>query len=238
MAARLEENITVVHPDNDTFGPDWKLQGGVPIATRTVCLSRTDPHGSPTVDEPVREIEAQHREGILSAERLIYVETQYFSSRAMGEALCQRLRAGGPAVQVVLVLNMKAETLKEQIAVGLAQAKNIADVRAAAEGTPHRLGIYYTVPDCDSGEPDRATYVHSKVMVVATDESTSARPTSQPHLTWTPSSTHPSRPIDAGDALGRASAVCASAALRALGVDGLDCDPDGLCRRCTPRATP
>jgi phosphatidylserine/phosphatidylglycerophosphate/cardiolipin synthase-like enzyme len=62
---------------------------------------------------------------------------------------------------------MRAETLKEEIAVGLAQAKVLLDVRKAAEGTSHRLGIYYSVPESkDGNEPERATYIHSKLMIV------------------------------------------------------------------------
>ncbi|MEJ7730914.1 MAG: phospholipase D-like domain-containing protein [Polyangiaceae bacterium] len=225
-----KEHITVVHPDTETFGPDWKLQGAVPIAAKTVSLSRTDPHGSPTVDEPVREIEAQYREGILSAERLIYVETQYFSSHAIGEALCQRLRAPGPTLQVVLVLNMKAETLKEQIAVGLAQAKNIVDVRAAVEGTPHRLGIYYTVPDSDGGEPQRATYVHSKVMIVddrwinvGSANLTNRSLSVDTELNASFETDGPGDPL--------AKSICGvrlGLLSEHLGISGLDCDPEGL----------
>ena len=70
-------------------------------------------------------------------------------------------------LDVVLVLNMQAETLKEEVAVGLAQSKVIADLRNAAEGTAHRLGIYYTVPATEgTDEPERATYIHSKIMIV------------------------------------------------------------------------
>jgi phospholipase D1/2 len=51
--------------------------------------------------------------------------------------------------------------------VGLTQAKVIGDLRAAAQGSPHRVGVYYTVPHTDDGkEPERATYIHSKLMIV------------------------------------------------------------------------
>jgi phospholipase D1/2 len=51
--------------------------------------------------------------------------------------------------------------------VGLAQAKVIDDLRKAAKGTGHALGIHYTVPAHEGeGEPERATYIHSKIMVV------------------------------------------------------------------------
>jgi phosphatidylserine/phosphatidylglycerophosphate/cardiolipin synthase-like enzyme len=224
------EHIAVVHPPTDTFDADWRPQGAVPVAAERVALSRTDPHGSPTVDAPVREIEAQYREGILCAERILYIETQYFSSKIMGQALCQRLRAPGPRLQVVLVLNMRAETFKEEVAVGLAQAKNIADVRAAAEGTPHRLGVYYTVPDSDAGEPERATYVHSKVMIV--DDRWlnvgSANLTNR-SLSVDTELNACFETIEPGDAL--AKSICAvrlGLLCEHLGVSGLDCDPDGL----------
>lgn len=150
------------------FGPEYRPLGALPLRARGVALSRTDPRGAPTDAHGCREVHDLYRAAIAAAGRLIYVETQYFSSRAIGEALEARLRdPAGPALDVVLVLNMRAETLKEEIAVGLAQAKVLAGVRAAAVGTAHRLGIYYTVPEPEGGgEPARATYIHSKVMIV------------------------------------------------------------------------
>ncbi len=155
-------------PPAPAFGADYEPPGALPLRAERAALSRTDPHGSPTNARGCREVYDLYREAIDAADRLLYIETQYFSSRAIGEALEARLRAPGrPDLDVVLVLNMRAETLKEEIAVGLAQAKVIAGVRAAAAGSGHRLGIYYTVPEASGGrEPDRATYIHSKVMAV------------------------------------------------------------------------
>ncbi|HEU4406260.1 MAG TPA: phospholipase D-like domain-containing protein [Polyangiaceae bacterium] len=152
-----------------SFGEDYRPPGALPLLAPRVALSRTDPRGAPTDARGCREVYDLYREAIAAAERLIYVETQYFSSRAIGEALEARLRdPARPPLDVVLILNMRAETLKEEIAVGLAQAKVLAGVRAAAAGTAHRLGIYYTVPEpAEAGrEPARATYIHSKVMAV------------------------------------------------------------------------
>ena len=62
---------------------------------------------------------------------------------------------------------MEAETLKEEVAVGLAQAKVIADLRKAAEGTHHRSASTTRCPETDGdGEPESATYIHSKLMIV------------------------------------------------------------------------
>jgi phospholipase D1/2 len=170
------------------FDHRWQAAGGLPLGlpqlppaatayepedavvlnVSHVSLSRTDIFGSPTGAKNCREICDQHLDAIAAAERSIYVETQYFTSEELCKALVERLRrAGGSALEVVLVLNDKAETFKEEVAVGLAQAKVILDLRQAVEGTQHHLGIYYTVPETEAGaEPERATYIHSKLLIV------------------------------------------------------------------------
>ncbi|MET0342581.1 MAG: phospholipase D-like domain-containing protein [Polyangiales bacterium] len=140
----------------------------LPIAAREAALSRTDPHGTPGGPSPCEEIAKLHLAAIAQARSLIYAETQYLSAALIGEALTRRMRAkDAPRLEIVLVLNMRGETLKEQAAVGLAQAQLIRDLRAVAAETGHALGIYYTLPACDDGEqPERATYIHSKLMIV------------------------------------------------------------------------
>lgn len=170
------------------FAHRWQVAGGEPLNLRhlpalatsyepanavvlnaeRVSLSRTDIFGSPTGTKNCREICDLHLDAIAAAERLIYVETQYFSSEELCKALVQRLRvADDSALEVLLVLNDKAETFKEEVAVGLAQAKVILDLRQAAAGTRHQLGVYYTVPETEAGvEPERATYIHAKLLIV------------------------------------------------------------------------
>jgi phospholipase D1/2 len=140
----------------------------LPLAARNVSLSRTDPHGSPDGPAPCTEIRDLFVDAIQSAERLLYIETQYFSSHRAGAALEQRMRARDrPRLEIVVILNMEAETFKEQAAVGLSQAKIIEQLRATAAETGHALGLYYTLPGCDGEEkPERATYIHSKLMIV------------------------------------------------------------------------
>jgi phospholipase D1/2 len=133
-----------------------------------IALSRTDPYGSPCGPADCTEILDLHVQAIAAAERLIYLETQYFSSHALADALEARMRAADRTrLEIVMVLNMEGETLKEQAAVGLAQAQIIGRLRQLARETGHALGIYYTVPSCDTDEPpQRATYIHSKLMIV------------------------------------------------------------------------
>ena len=143
-------------------------EGLVAFGPQTVSLSRTDPHGSPGGPIPCREIEHVYADAIRTAERLIYIETQYFSSHAVADALVKRMQASStPRLEIVLVLNMKAETLKEQAAVGLAQAQQIDRVRKVAASSGHALGVYYSLPACEPGEKaEQATYIHSKLMIV------------------------------------------------------------------------
>jgi phosphatidylserine/phosphatidylglycerophosphate/cardiolipin synthase-like enzyme len=145
-----------------------KIDDLLPLRAAQLALHRTDPHGSPDGHSMCQEILDLYVAAFDAAEKLIYIETQYFSSHAIAEALERRMRAADRStLEVVLILNMKAETLKEQAAVGLAQAKELARIRAAAAATPHHVGIYYTLPDCQPGEaPEQATYIHSKLMVV------------------------------------------------------------------------
>ena len=142
--------------------------GATALPTARVALSRTDPRGYPEGTPDRREIFTLYADAIDRAQRLIYIETQYLSSKDLGEVLMQRIRAPGrSALDIAIVINHQAQTIKEEIAIGLAQAKVIAELRHAATGTEHRLGIYYTVPATeDDSEPDSATYIHSKMMIV------------------------------------------------------------------------
>ncbi|WP_438014432.1 phospholipase D-like domain-containing protein [Sorangium sp. So ce315] len=161
----------IVLPDAEGAEPtfaDYRPEGGTPLAARHVTLSRTDPHGAPTGAPSCTEIRDLYLDAIDGAERFIYIETQYLSSQDIADGIERRMRAEGrPPLDVVLVLNMEAETMKEQIAVGLSQAKVLGRLRAAAAETGHRLGVYYTLPACGEDETaERATYIHSKVMIV------------------------------------------------------------------------
>ena len=147
--------------------PKYSPKGAVPIDATRVALSRTDPHGLPAPGGECKEVAALHRDAIAAAERVIYIETQYFSSKEITAALLDRLGVAGPPLELAIVLNLAAETIKEEVAVGLAQARILGELRRAVTGTPHHLGIYYTLPHHEGeGTPERATYIHSKVMVV------------------------------------------------------------------------
>lgn len=137
----------------------------LPIAATTVALSRTDPAAIPEGTKPCIELLALHQDAIRKAQRLIYAETQYMSSHAITEALEQRMRdLKMPKLEMVFILNLAGETLKETAAVGLAQAKNLGRLREVASETGHALGLFFTTPA--NPEPEQFTYIHSKLMIV------------------------------------------------------------------------
>jgi hypothetical protein len=129
-----------------------------------VALSRTQP--SAEEGQGIREVERLFVDAIGAAQKLIFIETQYFSSRRIREALVERMaRSELPQLEIVVVVNERAEAMKEELAVGLRQAQNLEQLREAATKSSHRLGLYYSV--CDGvTEAFRNTYIHSKLLVV------------------------------------------------------------------------
>lgn len=143
--------------------PALPVRGSLPVAGTSVALSRTDPRPEGTT---IREVERLFEDAIAAAERLIYIETQYFSSRRIREALVRRMRASGrPRPQIVIILNEQAEALKEELAVGLRQARNVEMLRDTAAASGCALGCYFSL--CDgASETFRATYIHSKLVII------------------------------------------------------------------------
>ena len=157
-------------------GRMYRPRGALPFPRGAkVALSRTEPR----LQHSTREIRSLYIDAIARAERFIYIETQYFSSRAVCRAVADRMRdRQAPRLQIVLVLNQKADAVKEEIAVGLRQAEVVAHLKQVAAQTGHALGVYYTVANGNtpgrvrrdrerqqSGKV-RGTYIHSKLMVI------------------------------------------------------------------------
>jgi phospholipase D1/2 len=131
-----------------------------------VALSRTFGKTLVPLQESVQEIRALYLEAIQSAERFIYLENQYFSSRAIFEALMSRMRQTERGrLEIVFVLPRQPEALREQLAMGVAQVKLLRLLRDAARELGHSLGVYCTAAKDEEGN-DRYTYIHSKLMVV------------------------------------------------------------------------
>ena len=122
-----------------------------------VAVARTEPAYGEAQPE-VHEIEALYLAAVRSAKRTIYIETQYFASHRIAEAIGKRLQEeNGPEI---VVINPKAATgwLEEEI-MGSSRAVLLKHVQ---ECDRHgRFRIYTPVT-----EKGQDIYVHAKVVVV------------------------------------------------------------------------
>jgi phosphatidylserine/phosphatidylglycerophosphate/cardiolipin synthase-like enzyme/uncharacterized membrane protein YdjX (TVP38/TMEM64 family) len=127
--------------------------GQVPVG-----IARTAARGSE--GGPVGEIARLTLEAIAAARRCIFIENQYLTSAAVGEALAERLAApAGP--EVVMVLPALESGWLEQSSMGILRARLLARLRQADHQC--RLHVYHpVVPDLGSG----CVNVHSKLLVI------------------------------------------------------------------------
>lgn len=121
-----------------------------------VAIARTEPayHGR----TGVREIEQLYLAGIAAARHTIYVESQYFASRCIAQAMAARLHEpDGP--EIVVVNPDRAMGWLEETAMGRGRSRVLAHIRSADRFG--RFGIYR--PVTAAGRP---IYVHAKVLIV------------------------------------------------------------------------
>ncbi len=121
-----------------------------------VGLSRTfPPFGDAT---GVHEIEALYLAAIAAARRTIYIESQYFASRKIAEAMAARLREpDGP--EIVVINPEVADGWLEEAVMGSSRARLLRVIGAADAAGRFRM---YT-PVTSGGNP---IYVHAKIMLV------------------------------------------------------------------------
>ncbi|WP_108660790.1 phospholipase D-like domain-containing protein [Acuticoccus kandeliae] len=144
---RLEEIDVATDPWPDDLEPQFN--------DIHVAISRTIPE----YDErpQITEIEAAKLTIIGAAKRTLYIESQYFASRPIAEAIAARLReADGP--EIVLINPISADGWLEAEAMDTARARMIALVEKA--DVHRRFRILHPVNA--AGTP---IYVHAKVMI-------------------------------------------------------------------------
>jgi phosphatidylserine/phosphatidylglycerophosphate/cardiolipin synthase-like enzyme len=124
-----------------------------------VAVARTQPayRNRPAV----REVEALYLDAIAAARRWIYIENQYVTSIAIGEALAARLEErDGP--EVVIVQPRHCEGLLENSTMGPLRGRLAQRLYAADRHG--RLQLYY--PHVSGLAPGMRLTVHAKVLVV------------------------------------------------------------------------
>ena len=112
-----------------------------------------------------RELRRLHLDAIASAERLIYIENQYFSCDEIEKALRHRMEARvAPPLEIVVVLPARSAGFKERISIGVYQGKILQALSNTAARCGHRFGVYY--PAAPGPEGDVPVFIHAKVLSV------------------------------------------------------------------------
>ncbi|MEJ2589400.1 MAG: phospholipase D-like domain-containing protein, partial [Deltaproteobacteria bacterium] len=107
--------------------------------------------------QEIREVEALYLDIIRTAQKVLYMENQYFTSPAIADALIQRLeQTNGP--EIVLVLPEKSSGLLEQSTMDALRARQIRRILKA--DAHNRLRV--VTPVLDDGH---RLFVHAKVMI-------------------------------------------------------------------------
>jgi len=163
-AAATGERLSPVQPDRNRrfdLPHTLRLSGG------PVSVSRTLPAGTCGRTTPVQEIAQFYDDAIASANRLILIENQYFTSRRVFEALHKRISdRSRPGVEVVVILPQAAQNWKEELAIGFEQRRMLQRLEAAAKANHCPLGIYTPIKTGKAPLPPTPIYVHSKVLVI------------------------------------------------------------------------
>jgi phosphatidylserine/phosphatidylglycerophosphate/cardiolipin synthase-like enzyme len=114
----------------------------------------------------IHEISHLYLNAIAAADKLIYIENQYFTSEAIYNALVERMRAHNRSrLQIVMILPKRPEAFLEEIAMGFVQAKMLRALTDIAYETGHAFGVYYTATIGEDGK-ETPTYIHSKLLLV------------------------------------------------------------------------
>lgn len=153
--ARLHDGTGLTAPPPKPQ-PHWPDQTDVKLSNVAVSVARTWPQ--PAEGEPIFEIEQLYLAAITSARKLLYIESQYFASRVIAEAIAERLaEPDGP--EVILVLPETSAGWLQHVTMDAARARLLAFVR---KRDPHRRFACY-FPVNAEGEP---IYVHAKIVIV------------------------------------------------------------------------
>lgn len=140
---------------SDDRHPIWPEGLKVQFRDVDVAIARSIPEMED--QEAVREIEKLFLDMIRTAKRHIYIESQYFASRAVAVAIAERL-AEPDCPEIMIVQAESAEGWLEPIAMDSARAKLMRQLSEV--DTQGRLRLYHPMTRGGTG-----VYVHAKIMI-------------------------------------------------------------------------
>jgi len=128
------------HTQSNHNGDPWPPEVRPDLVDVPVAIARTEAEYNNHPE--VREVERLYLDSIRAAERLIYLENQYLSSTAIGDALAARLeQENGP--EIVLVVPQETSEWLEQVTMAVLRARLLRRLRAVDRFK--RLHVYYPV---------------------------------------------------------------------------------------------
>lgn len=164
---RLDRRALIAEDEasNALTKPSLDFPVTLPMPAARVGLARTIPEVEGR--DHVGEVAGVYVRAIETAERFIYIESQYLTSCAVRDALVARMAdRSRPKLDIVVVLPHKPEKFKEEMTVGVPQAVLLQTLDQAAHEHGHALGIYNVVAGTrEDGEP-LYVYIHAKLMIV------------------------------------------------------------------------
>ncbi|MDB6014813.1 MAG: conserved hypothetical rane protein [Gammaproteobacteria bacterium] len=143
-------------PVSDTSGDLWPETLAATFSDVDVALARTAP-ATPT-GQAIAEVETLYLDMIAAAKQHIYIESQYFTAKVLGEALAARLaEPDGPEVVVVLRLGSS----------GWLEAPTMAALRTVLLQKLHAADVHGRFQAWYPEMPGETGYdLHSKLMIV------------------------------------------------------------------------
>ncbi|HEX6733911.1 MAG TPA: VTT domain-containing protein [Azonexus sp.] len=153
--AATEEALPPVTAAADPWPPDLAAD----LVDVDVAIARTLPPGPGRA--AVREVEALYLDMIAAARHSIYIENQYFTAHAIGDALAARLaEPDGP--EIVIVLRLLSHGWLEEHTMQLLRTGLIQRLRTIDRHG--RLAVYY--PHIDGLKDGTCLDIHAKLMIV------------------------------------------------------------------------
>ncbi|MEW5803660.1 MAG: phospholipase D-like domain-containing protein [bacterium] len=146
--------------------PYFKIDQGISIVAEQVALSQTQGKSVFPIQESIQEIRSLYIDAIHAAERLIYIENQYFSSQAVYTALIERMADPDRSrLAIVIIVPDRMHAFFEEIGMGIAQVKMLRSLAEVASRNGHLLGIFYPASSTQNGR-EISTYVHAKLLLI------------------------------------------------------------------------
>jgi phosphatidylserine/phosphatidylglycerophosphate/cardiolipin synthase-like enzyme len=166
--AHGEDLVLVPEPE-----PDEAPRCHIDLGRTLTGVSRTRGAMVVPLTEPVREIRHLFTEALSSAERLVYIESQYVTSRAMTHALIERFKdRSRPTLEVVIFMPARLEGRMEKATIAPPQYLVLSALTQTAKEHGHSFGVFaplapiQTRTNTQTREITCPTYVHSKLMIV------------------------------------------------------------------------